>query len=191
MTVREILVYPDKRLLVTAPAVPVGEDGKFSPEVLAVCEDMKDTIKAYEAEGLAATQLGSTLRAFAVRTHPEPNSEFLICINPELVGDMLSLAATMTEGCLSFPSVNEPITRYGVIGVKYFKETGELVEETLEGIRAVAFQHELDHLNGTLFIEKMGSTQRYLALKKLSKLKQKVTRRFKSKIDANLTKQRM
>jgi peptide deformylase len=178
MTIREILVYPDKRLLVkTVPVLPL-EDGKsFAPEVLAICEDMKETVKAYEAEGLAATQLGSNIRAFVIKTRDD--TDYMVCINPSLIGIMATCDSIMTEGCLSFPSVNEPVARYSDVRVRFTKETGETIEEDLSGIRAIAFQHELDHLDGILFIQKMGSAQRYLALKKLAKIKQKIGRRFK------------
>lgn len=177
MTIREILVYPDKRLLVKTELVVPTEDGKFQPEVLAICEDMKETVKAYEAEGLAATQLGSDVRAFVIKTRDD--LDYMVCINPAMIGIMSECASTMTEGCLSFPSVNEAISRYSDIRVRFTKETGETIEEDLSGVRAIAFQHELDHLNGVLFIDQMGSTQKYLALKKLNKLKVKINRRFK------------
>jgi len=178
MTVREILVYPDKRLLNKTDPVLKSETGTFPPEVLALCEDMKETVKAYEAEGLAAPQLGEAVRAFVIKTRDD--TDYMVCINPELIGIMATCDSTMTEGCLSFPSINESIARYSDIKVRYSKETGDSVEEELSGIRAIAFQHELDHLNGILFISKMGSAQRYLALKKLAKIKQKIGRRFKN-----------
>lgn len=178
MTIREILVHPDKRLTEVAKKIEVDETGKFSPEIVTLCADLKETVKAYEAEGLASTQIGVPHRVFVVKTE---NNEYKCCINPEIVAGYEASDGPSIgyEGCLSFPSVNEKIRRYAMVDVKYLTEDGTEVTERLTEIRSVAFQHELDHLNGVLFIDKMGSAQKYLALKKLAKLKRTVSRKFK------------
>lgn len=168
MTFRTIVTYPDPVLLDPCREVMAGDD------VATLCEDLKDTAKSTAAEGLAAPQIGSNLRVFVIRK----DSEYLICINPEVLGNN-GQKIDSREGCLSFPGVNETVTRIQNVLVGYTNEAGERVEENLTGVASVAFQHELDHLNGVLFTEHMGRIQRHMALKKAAKTQRQFSRQEK------------
>lgn len=159
---REILVYPDKRLKLVSKDVI-----KFDEELHELLEDMKETMYAKDGIGLAAIQIGIAKNVLIINLadeNGEQNPEDLYeIINPVILdGDG---KVTYQEGCLSVPSVYEDVERKEHIKVIYFDRNGNKIEKELEGLMAIAFQHELDHLNGHLFIEKLS----YLKRKKFEK----------------------
>jgi peptide deformylase len=163
MAIRSILLYPDKRLRVHAEPVAA-----VTPDVVALIEDMKETMYAAPGCGLAAPQIGVALRLFIVDTAGDDEPSALrVFINPEIVSR--EGKATWEEGCLSFPGVHEEIERAAKITVRATNERGEVVELTAEGLLGVAVQHENDHLDGVLMIDHMGALKRRLALRKLQK----------------------
>jgi peptide deformylase len=163
MAIRPILQYPDKRLRVRAEPVQA-----VTPEVVALIEDMKETMYAAPGCGLAAPQIGVSLRLFIVDTAAEDEPSALkVFINPEIVSR--EGKAVWEEGCLSFPGVHEEIERAAKIVVRATNEEGHPVELEAEGLLGVAVQHENDHLDGVLMIDHMGTLKRRLALRKLKK----------------------
>ncbi len=160
--IRDVLVYPNKRLRVKSKDVV-----DFNKELHCLLEDMKDTMYANEGIGLAAIQIGVDKNVLIINLTDEDgeqNHENLFeIINPVILEAEGSI--TYQEGCLSVPTVYEEIERKEKIKVRYYNRDGIMIEEELEGIMAIAFQHELDHLNGHLFIEKLS----YLKRKKFEK----------------------
>ena len=160
--IRKILVYPDKRLKLVSKDVE-----HFDAELHSLIEDMKETMYANDGIGLAAIQIGvpkNVLIINLVDEDGEQKEENLVeVINPVILEGHGSM--TYKEGCLSVPGVYEDITRKESIKVRYFDRYGKMVEKELEGLMAIAFQHELDHLKGHLFIEKLS----YLKRKKFEK----------------------
>jgi len=159
---REILVYPDKRLKLVSKDII-----KFDEKLHELLEDMKETMYAKDGIGLAAIQIGIAKNVLIINLadeNGEQNPEDLYeIINPVILdGDG---RVTYQEGCLSVPSVYEDVERKEHIKVRYFDRNGNKIEKELDGLMAIAFQHELDHLNGHLFIEKLS----YLKRKKFEK----------------------
>lgn len=163
MTTREILYYPNHTL--NKVCVPVET---FDETAVALSGDLQETAKAHKAEGLAASQIGELVRVFVIRD----GEEYIACFNPQILETKAELVNSV-EGCLSFPGVNELVKRAESIRVSYQTESGETQERWLSGVSAVAFQHELDHLNGVLFTAHMGKLQKRMALKKLEKIKRR------------------
>ena len=161
MAVRTILHYPDPRL--REKARPVAEVTK---EIKQLVEDMAETMYAAPGVGLAATQIGEPHRIFVVDTAGEDEpSKLQVFINPEIItreGDL-----TWEEGCLSFPGVMEEIDRAAKVRVRALDAEGKPFELEAEGLLAVACQHELDHLDGVLILDRTAPEQRREALRAL------------------------
>lgn len=160
--IRDILVYPHKKLKEVSKEIEV-----FDEELHKLLDDMSETMYAKDGIGLAAIQIGvpkSVLIINLVDENGEQHPENLIeIINPQILeanGD-----TSYQEGCLSVPDVYEEVKRKEKISVRYFDRYGNKIEEELEDLMAIAFQHELDHLKGHLFIEKLS----YLKRKKFEK----------------------
>ncbi len=160
--VREVLTYPDKRLKLVSKDVEV-----FDTELHILLEDMKETMYTNDGIGLAAIQIGIDKNVLVINLADEDGEQ--IHDNVEEIINPVILEAngsiTYQEGCLSVPSVYEDVTRKEIIKVRYFNRYGEMIEKELEGLMAIVFQHELDHLQGHLFIEKLS----YLKRKKFEK----------------------
>ena len=132
---------------------------------------LKMTMKLYGGVGLSANQCGVFERVFVIGT-----DDFQIaCINPKIV-EVESGPEKTKEGCLSFPGLFLTIARPSVIVAEWLEETGELKRARLSGVTAQCFQHELDHLNGILFIKRAGETSLMMARKKQNKLIKKIKR---------------
>lgn len=168
--IRQILQYPNDAL--RNRAIEVTE---FDESIKQLAADLKETAAAFRAEGLASTQIGEAPRMFVIKDFG--TDDYIVCVNPHLV-DFSAQDLNSAEGCLSFPGVQETITRSDSIAVSYQTETGEVVETAFVGVNAVAFQHELDHLNGVLFIDYMGKLQQRMALKRQAKVKRKRKRQY-------------
>jgi peptide deformylase len=164
--IREILEYPDARLREVAK--PVAE---VTPEIQALVDDMAETMYAAPGCGLAATQLGIAHRIFVVdcASEDEP-SELRVFINPEIVEKDGVLV--WEEGCLSFPGVTEEIKRAEHVKVRALDRNGKSFEVEADGLLAVAIQHETDHLNGVLMIDKLSALKKRMMGRKLAKAKQ-------------------
>ena len=173
MAIREILIYPDDRLREVAKPV----EFPLSDEVKQIIQDMADTMYDAPGVGLAATQLGVSLRIAITDTdwrseevrHDEGDSpvaarNLKVWINPEFTWRETGLA-TWEEGCLSVPEVYEDVDRPATVRLKWQDMDGEVHEEDFEGFQAVALQHEFDHLDGRLYVDRM-TDLRQLAFEK-------------------------
>jgi peptide deformylase len=163
MAIRTILHYPDPRL--RQKAQPVGE---ITPEILKLIDDMAETMYAAPGVGLAATQIGEPHRIFIVDVASENEpSNLLVFINPEIVRHVGQ--QTGPEGCLSFPGVSEDIKRSEQVTVRARGRDGATFELPADGLLAVAIQHELDHLDGVLMIDRMGMLKKRIVQRKMQK----------------------
>ncbi len=160
--VREVLIYPDRRLKLVSKDVE-----NFDAQLHSLLEDMKETMYASDGIGLAAIQIGVAKNVLIINLADEEGEQspedLQEIINPVILEAHGSV--TYQEGCLSIPSVYEDIERKKEIRVRYFNRDGEMIEKDLDSLMSIAFQHELDHLQGHLFIEKLS----YLKRKKFEK----------------------
>jgi peptide deformylase len=163
--VREIVIYPDKRLKLISREVE-----SFDGALHDLLDDMYDTMVARNGVGLAAIQIGVDLRVLIINVpleeegeHDQPKENTLEMINPVIVEKDGS--EKFQEGCLSVPGVYEDVERAKHVKVEYFDRYGEkhIIED--DGFLAVAMQHEIDHLEGKVFIEKLS----YIKRKKFEK----------------------
>lgn len=154
MALREILHYPDARL--KEQAQPVAE---VTDEIRTLVEDMAETMYTAGGIGLAANQIGVLKRIFVIDIAGEDEpSDLKVFINPEILE--LNGTQTFTEGCLSFPGASEDIKRAETVRVRALDANGQSFELFAEGLLAVAIQHENDHINGVLMIDKVGPIAR-------------------------------
>ncbi|MEY3001816.1 MAG: hypothetical protein RLZZ428_191 [Pseudomonadota bacterium] len=159
--VREVVIYPDRRLKLIS-----REISSFDSQLHELLDDMYDTMRAKNGVGLAAIQVGVDLRALIINIPLEeaeglddqPKENTLEMINPVIVAK--EGEEKFQEGCLSIPGVYEEVERAKHIKVKYFDRHG--IEHTVEDddFLAIAIQHEMDHLDGKVFIEKLSFVKR-------------------------------
>ena len=147
----EIKTFPDKVLRKKAEPVKV-----FDKELSELLDNMVDTMHASNGVGLAAPQVGVSRRIIVVdTTHSEEEGQLLRVVNPEIIseeGEQLG-----EEGCLSVPGEYEAVRRADKITLKADDEEGNSYTLEAEGFLARVFQHEIDHLNGVLFIDRLPS----------------------------------
>lgn len=149
---REILVYPDPFLARKALPVAVVDD-----RVRALIRDMFETMYAAEGVGLAATQVGVGKRVIVVDVSPVDETIAPVAVvNPEIVDREGSV--TGVEGCLSIPGVQGEVCRAETVEVRGKDEQGRPVRIRAAGILSRALQHEIDHLDGVLFIDRVSSS---------------------------------
>ena len=164
-----ILVVPDPML--RAKCRPVGP--KDEATVRALLPRMFATMYAAPGIGLAAPQVGQKLRFIVVDVHPDDNSQPIALINPEIVARSTELVAR-EEGCLSLPGQYAEIVRPARVKVRYLDESGARREIAADGLLSACLQHEIDHLNGVLFIDHLSALKRNMILRRLAKeLRQK------------------
>ncbi|MFO7581801.1 peptide deformylase [Guyparkeria sp.] len=161
MSLRDILIYPDERLREIARPVDA-----FEPELSELVGDMFETMYQERGIGLAATQIDQHRRLF-VADVSEDRSGARAFVNPEIVERAGSVESE--EGCLSIPGVNETIVRAERILVRARDEKGKAFEQELDGLLAICFQHELDHLDGRLFIDYLSPLKQQRIRKKMEK----------------------
>lgn len=153
----QLVFYPDKRL-----REPADEITSLTPDVLRMVEDMAKTMYSAQGVGLAAQQVGYTGRAIIVDPWQDGRPP-TIAINPRIVAH--SGYYRYDEGCLSIPKYYCEVERAGRLTVQYVNPQGEEIREDVEGFHAVVFQHEIDHLDGILFPDRIGKLKRALFLK--------------------------
>jgi peptide deformylase len=162
--IRPILRYGAE--LLHQPAAPVAE---LTPDIRQLIDDMVHTMYAAPGIGLAATQVGESLRIFVADVSVGRNAADLITlVNPEFVArDGMQLEE---EGCLSVPGFNATVARPERVVIKGLDRDGNerVVEGT--GLLARCFQHEMDHLEGTLFVDRLRGLQKDLIVRKIKKL---------------------
>jgi len=163
MAIRTILHYPDPRLRLKAVSV-----AEVTPAIEQLIDDMAETMYAAPGVGLAATQIGELHRIFLIDIAGEDQpSDLRVFINPEITrkdGEQL-----WPEGCLSFPGVNEDIKRAETVTVRALGRDGKPFEVSAGGLLAVAIQHENDHLEGVLMIDRMGVLKKRIVHRKMQK----------------------
>ncbi len=164
MALKEILIYPDPVL--REPAEPISNiDGK----VQKLIDDMTDTMYYAPGIGLASNQVGEPYRIFIFDISPKDKpKELFVVINPEIVAsDGLVVGE---EGCLSVVNYSAEVKRAERITVQGLDREGNPITLKKEGLAAIVLQHEIDHLNGTLFIDHLSKLKRELYKRRLSKV---------------------
>jgi peptide deformylase len=161
MALLQILEYPDPRL--RTKAAPVTE---FDAALRRLIEDMFETMYAAPGIGLAATQVDVHRRVIVIDLSPE-RTEPLVFVNPEIL--TREGAGTMEEGCLSVPGIFDEIERASKVRARFHDRDGAAHEVELEGLLAVCLQHEMDHLEGKLFVDYLSDLKRERIRKKLEK----------------------
>ncbi len=160
--IRDIVIYPDKRLRKVSKDIT-----EFDEKLHTLLNDMYETMIAKEGIGLAAIQIGIEKNILLINLADEDGKQekedLLEAINPKITH--LEGNETYQEGCLSVPGYYEDVQRAQNITVEYFDRYGTKIVRNLEGLLAIAMQHEIDHLKGHLFIEKLS----YLKRKKFEK----------------------
>ena len=165
MAIRKILYLPDARLRIVAKPVVAFDDN-----LQELIEDMFDTMYDARGVGLAAPQIGVSLRLSVIDVIGDKTNQ-LVIINPEIVS--AHGEKQYEEGCLSVPGAYDTVTRAQKVTVKALDRTGTPFEITGEDLLAECFQHEIDHLNGKLFVDLLSPLKRALARKKLDKYKRR------------------
>jgi peptide deformylase len=163
MAVLPILKYPDARLKTKAEPVETIDD-----EIKQLVEDMAETMYDAEGVGLAANQVGVLKRIFVIdiASEDEP-SNLTVFINPEILETTGAL--TWEEGCLSFPGITEEIKRAEHVRVRALGVDGKPFELEADGLLAVAIQHENDHLDGVVMLDKLSAIKRRMLGRKLAR----------------------
>jgi len=164
MAIREILTAPDPRLRVVSKPVKTVDD-----DLRALMDDMLETMYDAPGIGLAAIQIGEPLRVIVMDLagegdEPEPR----YFVNPKIL-DPAEETKPYEEGCLSVPDFSEEIERPASCVVEYLDYNGEPQRLEAEGLLAVCIQHEMDHLEGVLFIDHLSRLKRDRILRKLKK----------------------
>ncbi|MGB7419193.1 MAG: peptide deformylase [Erythrobacter sp.] len=185
MAIREILEVPDPRLKVVSSPVKVGE---FDDDLKTLVEDMFETMYAAPGIGLAAIQVGVPKRVLVIdlqqpdeeaepiegengEEYPPVKNDPRVFVNPEIL-DPADERNIHNEGCLSVPEIYADVERPATCTVRYRDLDGAEHEERIEGLLATCLQHEMDHLEGILFIDHLSRLKRSMVLKKLKKLRQ-------------------
>jgi peptide deformylase len=161
--VRTILHYPDPLLRERGKKVAT-----LTPELRQLVDDMAETMYAAPGVGLAATQVGELWQIFVVDCAAEGEpSDLRVFVNPEIVSQEGNV--TFDEGCLSFPGAREEVQRGEKVRVKAQDHEGKWFELEAEGLLAIAIQHEYDHLQGVLMIDRLGPLKKRLLHRKMLK----------------------
>ena len=167
MAVLRIYHYPEPVL--RQKAEPVAT---FDEDLTRLAADMAETMYAAPGVGLAAPQVGVSRRLLVIDCAREGEPPALItAVNPEIIareGEVYE-----EEGCLSVPGYYAKVARSARVRVRYLDVAGEQVEREVDGLLAVAFQHEIDHLNGVLFIDHLSPLKRGIFRKKYQKMQEK------------------
>lgn len=166
MAVLPILVAPDPRLKRKSDAVAAVDDA-----VQTLIADMKETMEKADGLGLAAPQVGITTRIIVVDPDAKKDKTARnpwALINPEIVWAS-DVDNTYEEGCLSVPRQYAEVVRPESVRVRYLDEAGESQEILAEGLLATVIQHEIDHLDGVLFVDHLSAIKRNILLRKVIK----------------------
>jgi len=168
MAIREIIVLPDKQLRLVSKPVE-----KVTAELLKLADDMFETMYDAPGIGLAAIQVAQPIRLITMdlakkeddgESKPRPR----IFINPEILSSSEEMSI-YEEGCLSIPEYYEEVERPARVRIRYMDRDGKIQEEDAEGLFATCIQHEIDHLNGVLFVDYLSKLKRDRVLKKFIK----------------------
>ncbi len=167
MAIREIRTYPDTVLRVKTARVD-----KIDGSLDRLIEDMVETMHAAPGVGLAANQVGVSLRLAVIdlssREDRAQRHQLFVIINPEIISQEGSVIEE--EGCLSIPEYSEKVKRAAKVKVRAQDRTGKPFEIEAEGLLAKALQHEIDHLNGMLFIDRLSPLKKNIFKRRFRKV---------------------
>jgi peptide deformylase len=167
VAVLEILKYPHSLLKKRCEKVD-----RIDGEVKKLIRDMTETMYQANGIGLAACQVGVSRRVIVVDVSPiDPEKEFFAMVNPEVISEEGEIEHE--EGCLSVPDCLEKVKRKEKVLVRGFSPMGKEIEISAEGILAIAIQHEIDHLNGVLILDRISRLKREIYRNKLKKERRK------------------
>lgn len=169
MAIRKIIYLPDERLRQVAKPVE-----KFDDALQTLIDDMFDTMYHARGVGLAAPQIGISLRLSVIDIERDKKQQ-LVLINPEIVASEGELE--YTEGCLSVPGAYDKVVRAAKVTIRALDRCGKEYEMSGDGVLGECFQHEIDHLNGRLFVDLLSPLKRTLARRKLDKYKRQNLRK--------------
>ena len=167
---RSILIHPDPRL--RKPCEPVAD---ITPDIVALADDMLETMYDAPGVGLAAPQIGVTKRLIVMDCIKDGPPEPMALFNPEVIWSSEDLS-TYEEGCLSIPEQYAEVKRPAEVIVRWMDLDGAQQERQFAGLWATCVQHEIDHLNGKLFIDYLGPLKRQMITRKMEKLKRERAR---------------
>jgi len=161
MAVLQVLRFPDERLRTVAQPVE-----QLTPEIRQIASDMLDTMYAEEGVGLAATQVNIHQRIVVIDVS-ETRDRPLVLINPEIISK--AGCEKSEEGCLSVPETRAVVERAETVSIKALDQDGQPLTLDADGLLAICIQHELDHLQGKLFIDYLSPLKRQRIRAKLEK----------------------
>ncbi|MCK4938997.1 MAG: peptide deformylase [Rhodospirillaceae bacterium] len=165
MTILPILIAPDPKLKIKAKKVD-----KVDEETLKLMDDMVETMHSANGIGLAAPQVGALKRVIVVDVSPrDEKARPIRMANPEIIW-VSEEDELREEGCLSLPEQYAEILRPKNVRVRYVDHENEIREIDAEGILSVCVQHEIDHLEGTLFVDYLSALRRKMIIRKLQKM---------------------
>lgn len=172
MSIRSILIHPDPRLKTVCDPV-----GRVTPDIETLAADMLATMYDAPGVGLAAPQVGVLARLFVMDCTKDPDAPRapLVMIDPEIVGTSEALNV-YEEGCLSIPDQYAEVTRPAEVRMRWTGLDGRVQERDFDGLWATCAQHELDHLDGRLFIDHLSPMKRQMITRKMVKLKRERAR---------------
>ena len=159
--IRQLIIEPD--LLLRKVSQPIIE---ITAEIQNLIDDMFATMYRNNGVGLAAIQVGIALRLFVMNAAEEE----IVFINPEIVNKS-SECITFCEGCLSLPTIQADIRRHATITVRFMDRHGTIHTRDFNNLSCICIQHEIDHLNGIIFIDYLSKLKRDIYTKKLLKIK--------------------
>lgn len=171
MTIRPILIHPDPRLKKVCDPVATVDAG-----IRKLADDMLETMYDAPGVGLAGPQIGILKRIFVIDcSYKDDAADPMVLINPEITWKSEELN-THEEGCLSIPEMYDDVTRPKQVRMAYLDADGKPQEREFDELYATAVQHELDHLDGKLFIDYLSGLRRTMITKKMKKLKKELAR---------------
>ncbi|HEU4384339.1 MAG TPA: peptide deformylase [Anaeromyxobacteraceae bacterium] len=163
--IREIVIWPDPVLKQVARPVERVDDS-----IRRLLDDMAETMYAADGVGLAAPQIGDSRRCIVIDTSPRQEGQRLIhLVNPEIV--KAEGTTIYTEGCLSIPGEAEEVERAAKVWVRALDRSGAPFELECQDLLAIAVQHEIDHVDGVLFVDHLSSLKREVIRRRMKKLK--------------------
>lgn len=162
---REIRIYGDPVLRQKSKEIE-----KITPELNAFIDEMIEVMRERDGVGLAANQVGEAIRLVVIDPTGGEEKNLFVLINPEIIEKSEEMEET-EEGCLSIPNISLPVKRHKYVSVTAKDRDGKIFKiEKAEGLLSRALQHEIDHINGILFIDHLSPLQRKLISGKLKKM---------------------
>lgn len=169
MAIRKIIYLPDERLRLVAKPIE-----QFDDELQILIDDMFETMYHARGVGLAAPQIGISLRLSVIDIDGDKKQQ-IVLVNPEIIAK--EGETEYEEGCLSVPGAYDKVIRAQKVTIRALDRFGKVFEMSAEGVLGECFQHEIDHLNGKLFVDLLSPLKRAMARRKLDKFKRQNLRK--------------